>query len=109
MSQSYPDPHAFADLLCEEYPHLLRLCLALTRDSDAAQDVAQDTLVEAWRQRHKVYDTSGLRPWLKAIARHVSQRWLARHRFTMRHELPLPDDAAEMGLTLSATMADGEA
>jgi RNA polymerase sigma-70 factor (ECF subfamily) len=53
----------------------VRLCTAITGNSIAAEDLAQETLVEAWRQRHKVYDPAGLHAWLAAIARNVCRRW----------------------------------
>src|SRR5579883_1914170 len=36
--------------------------------------MAQETLIEAWRNRHKLSDPTGRLPWLAAIARHVA-RW----------------------------------
>jgi RNA polymerase sigma-70 factor (ECF subfamily) len=54
---------------------LVRLCACLTGNSDAAEDLAQETLVEAWRHVHKLYDSSGRDRWLAAIARNVCRRW----------------------------------
>lgn len=34
------------------YPALVRVATALLRDSDAAEEVAQDVMVELWRRRH---------------------------------------------------------
>lgn len=65
-----------ATLLPDEQPRLLRLCTAITGDSVAAEDLVQQTFIEAWLQAHKVYDWQGYRPWLSAIARHICQRWL---------------------------------
>jgi RNA polymerase sigma factor (sigma-70 family) len=54
---------------------LVRLCTALTRDPDAADDLAQETLLEAWRNANKLRDPSGADRWLNAIARNVCLRW----------------------------------
>jgi len=54
---------------------LVRCCARLSGQPESAEDMAQETLVEAWRNRHKLTDPSGRRPWLAAIARHVVQRW----------------------------------
>ena len=62
-----------------ERARLVRLCACLTGNSDAAEDLAQETLVEAWRHAHKLYDPSGRDRWLAAIARNVCRRW-ARSR-----------------------------
>jgi RNA polymerase sigma factor (sigma-70 family) len=42
---------------------------------DAAEDLAQETLVEAWRNHHKLRDLDKSKPWLAAIARNICQRW----------------------------------
>jgi RNA polymerase sigma-70 factor (ECF subfamily) len=58
-----------------ERARLVRLCTCLTGNSEAAEDLAQETLVEAWRHVHKLYDPSGRARWLAAIARNVCRRW----------------------------------
>lgn len=59
----------------DERRRLVRLCARLTENEDAAEDLAQETLLEAWRSRHKLRDPQGRFRWLAAIARHVCQRW----------------------------------
>lgn len=59
---------------------LLALCAHLG-GRDAAEDLLQETLLEAWRQRRKVQDVSGGDAWLAAIARNIWRRSLrASHR-----------------------------
>lgn len=65
----------FEDALCKERPRIVRLCASLTGNAHVAEDLAQETLVEAWRNLHKVHDPDGLAPWLAAIARNVCRRW----------------------------------
>lgn len=65
-----------AALLPGEQTRLLRLCTAIIDDPIAAEDLVQQTFIEAWRQAHKIYDWQGYQPWLSAIARHICQRWL---------------------------------
>jgi RNA polymerase sigma-70 factor (ECF subfamily) len=65
----------------EERARLVRLCLRYTRDSDAAEDLAQETLVEAWRGWHKLRDAgdpAARANWLAAIATNVCRRWARR-------------------------------
>jgi RNA polymerase sigma factor (sigma-70 family) len=70
---------------------VVELCAALTRDRDAAEDLAQETLLEAWRNREKLHDASGADRWLAAIARNVCLRWARRRG----RELPVaPADEA---------------
>src|SRR3954451_19025553 len=62
-----------------ELRRLVRLCAFLSGDVGAAEDLAQETLLEAWRNRHKLHDPEGADRWLTAIARNVCRRW-ARER-----------------------------
>jgi RNA polymerase sigma factor (sigma-70 family) len=80
-----------------ERARLVRLCACLTGNSDAAEDLAQETLVEAWRHAHKLHDPSGRDRWLAAIARNVCRRWLrARGRERARRAYEsLDTNAAE--------------
>jgi RNA polymerase sigma factor (sigma-70 family) len=61
-----------------ERRRLVGLCAAITGDRGAAEDLAQETLLEAWRNRHKLRDAHGSQPWLNAIARNVCLRWARR-------------------------------
>jgi RNA polymerase sigma-70 factor (ECF subfamily) len=80
-----------------ERARLVRLCACLTGNSDAAEDLAQETLVEAWRHAHKLYDPSGRDRWLATIAHNVCRRWSrARGRELARRTYGFRDaDAAE--------------
>jgi RNA polymerase sigma factor (sigma-70 family) len=68
-----------------ERARLVRLCAVLSGDREAAEDLAQETLLEAWRHRHKLTDVRGADRWLTAIARNVCLRW-----GRTRGRLPLP-------------------
>lgn len=57
---------------------LVRLCAMVSGDREAAEDLAQETLLEAWRNAHKLRDPSGAERWLAAIARNVCRRWARR-------------------------------
>lgn len=78
-----------------ERRRLVRLCAQLTGNADVAEDLAQETLLEAWRQVHKLHDPRGYAPWLSAIARNICLRWRQRNQ----RELPL--------LSRSDRMEDG--
>ena len=68
-----------------ERARLVRLCAVLSGDREAAEDLAQETLLEAWRHRHKLTDPHGADRWLTAIARNVCLRWVRT-----RGSLPVP-------------------
>lgn len=55
---------------------LVRVCTAVVGDASAAEDLAQETLLTAWRLQHRLTDPSGADAWLNAIARNVCRRWL---------------------------------
>jgi len=61
--------------LAGEWSRLVRLCTQLTGSSQAAEDLAQETLYEAWRHRDRVHDPQGQVSWHNAIARNVCLRW----------------------------------
>lgn len=79
-----------------ERRRLTRLCAVLTGEPAAADDLAQETLLQAWRIRQRLVDPSGRGPWLDAIARHVCRRWrvgqsrLARREITCDRPADLP-------------------
>lgn len=56
---------------------LVRLCAAVVGPA-GAEDVAQEALLEAWRQRAKLVDAAGADAWLGAIARNVCRRHLRK-------------------------------
>jgi len=61
-----------------ERRRLVRLCATISGDPQAAEDLAQETLLEAWRNAHKLHDPSGADRWVAAIARNVCLRWARR-------------------------------
>jgi RNA polymerase sigma-70 factor (ECF subfamily) len=72
---------------------LVGLCAAITGDREAAEDLAQETLLEAWRNAHKLHDPEGADRWLAAIARNVCLRW-ARRRGRDAMLAPLDEEPA---------------
>ena len=66
----------------------MRLCTAIVRDPVAAEDLAQETLLEAWRHQDRLTEPAGAEAWLSAIARNVCRRWLHAQG---RRPLPTPD------------------
>ncbi len=78
-------------MLTGERTRLVRLCYRLTGDPDAAEDLAQETLLEAFRNAHKLHDPSGYSRWLSAIARNVCRRW-NQHRGRDTSRLATPGE-----------------
>lgn len=69
-------PSIFAETTpAGEWSRLVRLCTQLSGSSEAAEDLAQETLYEAWRHRDHLDDPQGQARWHTAIARNVCLRW----------------------------------
>jgi len=63
----------------EERTQLVRLCAAISRKPEIAEDLAQETLLEAWRHEQVLRDPSKRSQWLAGIARNVCLRWQRKH------------------------------
>lgn len=81
----------------QERRRVARLCAVLTGDPAAADDLAQETLLQAWRIRDRLVDPSGRQPWLDAIARHVCRRWCTQRARLSGRELPSDRPADQPG------------
>lgn len=60
-----------------ERRHAVRVCAAIA-GPDQAEDLAQETMLEAWRHRDKVTDPAGAHHWVAAIARNICRRHARR-------------------------------
>lgn len=68
-----------------ERARLVTLCAHLSGSRAAADDLAQETLLEAWRHQDRLTDPAGGSRWLTAIARNVCLRWRHRQRQDWQH------------------------
>lgn len=74
MSQAVP-----AEALQRERAVLVRFCTRYTGDPDVAEDLAQQTLLEAWRHARELRDPAARQSWLFSIARNACRMWARRH------------------------------
>ncbi|HZC06355.1 MAG TPA: RNA polymerase sigma factor [Ktedonobacterales bacterium] len=75
--------------LAHERPRIVALCASITGDSHAAEDLAQETLIAAWRSRHNLRQRDKLAAWLSGVARNTCLRWgRARGRLLRYSESP---------------------
>lgn len=83
-------------VFARERAALVRRCARLTGDPTAAEDLAQETLLEAWRHRDGLRDPDRMEAWLAGIARNVCLRWGRTHARTAAHQLaPLHATSAD--------------
>src|SRR5688572_13543019 len=83
-----------------EQARLVRVCTYLSGDPAVADDLAQETLIEAWRNRHKLVDPQGYSAWLSAIARNVCLRWRRSRGRELSHDASptLTEDTSSFSL-----------
>jgi len=72
IDQTLPTP----EQLELQRSRLVRLCATITGDPDAAEDLAQEALIAAWRHLQTLRSPESLNGWLSGIARNMSLRWL---------------------------------
>src|SRR5206468_6496028 len=87
------DAPAFCRLVQPLEARLLRQAMALCRDAATAEDIASETLVQAWKSLAAYNETCRLSTWLYAILLHRHQKSLraARSRPIPLAWLPLAD------------------
>ena len=69
----------------QEWTRLVRLCATLTSNKDAAEDLAQETMLEAWRHKHELRNAEKRSQWLSGIARNICLRWLRSRGRELAH------------------------
>ena len=53
----------------------MRLCATITGSGEAAEDLAQETSLEAWRHLEGLRDPEKRAQWLSGNARNICRRW----------------------------------
>jgi len=91
----------------QEWTRLVRLCAVITNDREVAEDLAQETLLEAWRHKQKLRDPEKQAQWLSGIARNVCLRWQRKIGRELAHSAVIhaPFVGQEM-VVLEETLAD---
>lgn len=107
------DEEAWLALVDSYGQPIFRLAYLLTGDADDAADVAQETLLRAFRHLHRFDPSQPLRPWLLRIARNLAYnrrrsirrfvaalgRWQAQRPLYTEHPGdPTPHDAVRQAL-----------
>lgn len=90
------------ELIVTARPRLLRLAQLNGIDPDSAEDVVQETFLEAWRSLPKLREPQRLSAWLDGICRNICKRHLHAKSSTP-HVSPLPESLDEESLNLSAS------
>jgi RNA polymerase sigma-70 factor (ECF subfamily) len=72
------DPAAFGDLVARYQRSVLASARHLVGDADDAEDVAQESFVQAFRSLRKLREPERFRAWLYGILRRISLKHLSR-------------------------------
>ena len=99
------DTGAFEDLYRQHVGRVYGLCLRMTGHPESAEDLTQDTFVNAWRSLPGYEGRSRFSTWLHRIAVNAV---LAKRRSPQgRNEISMTDDAGEqMDFEAHATLDD---
>ena len=91
------DPAAYRRLVEAHRNVVCSISLAIVRDLDASEEVAQEVFVAAWRNLGKLRNADSFGPWLRQLTRNRARQHLRSHlrarRLTVVGEPP--DDAAD--------------
>ena len=90
------DPGAFRALVRRHQQPIFALAMMMTRERPAAEEVAQDAFLNAFRHLDRYDRQRPFYPWLATIATRLAQTWLRRH-------------GAHLALAAPGTNADGTA
>lgn len=81
------DREAFARLLEATRTTVCSIALAVVRDVEASEDVAQDVYVHAWRGLPGLRNADSFLPWLRQLARNRAHAFLRRDQPARRTNL----------------------
>ncbi|GAB4451297.1 MAG: hypothetical protein OHK0029_00190 [Armatimonadaceae bacterium] len=82
----------------EERRRLYRFCYRLAGDGEVAEDLTQEALLEAWRQRDTLQKPEFWRSWLHGIARNMYLRWRRSHGREMARRVDAAGEQAAQNL-----------
>ena len=84
----------FETILAGERERLVRLCARFAGSPEAAEDLAQETLIAAWKSRGQLISPDKLKPWTAAIARNICLNW-SRQNYQEQNRLAYSIDSDE--------------
>ena len=73
------------------------IALAITRDVQASEDIAQEAFLKAWQQLDRLKNTASFLPWLRQITRNLARDWLRA-----QHGRPMSGEVAEIAIGMAA-------
>ena len=74
------DEGAFAELMREYFPFVYTIVIGIVNNPHDAEEVVQDTFLNAYRGLTQLEDTTKFKSWLAEIARNCARQWLRKQR-----------------------------
>ena len=74
------DEGAFTDLMQEYYPFVYAIVTRIVKNSHDAEEVVQDTFLNAYRGLTQLEDTTKFKSWLGEIAQNCARNWLRKQK-----------------------------
>jgi RNA polymerase sigma factor (sigma-70 family) len=99
----------FEETLASAQPRLRIQAQRYGIPSDIVDDIVQETFIEAWRQRHKLHNTTYIYSWLNEICRYICLRWFAAHKQSNHISLVTLVNNEDEDMPTDALLADSQA
>ncbi|HVK51230.1 MAG TPA: sigma-70 family RNA polymerase sigma factor [Pseudoxanthomonas sp.] len=105
LRQEFPaaqrgDRDAYGRIVLACQNAITAIALAITRDVQASEDIAQEAFLKAWKHLGSLKNPDSLLPWLRQITRN-----LARDHLRSAQYRPLSGESAEVAISLAADTA----
>lgn len=94
------------DITFEERRRLLAYCTRVAADAHIAEDLVQQTLLEAWQHVSRLYASEVRMPWLLGIARNICLRWLRSHGKELSRQISLDIISQDSEVSSERELAD---
>jgi RNA polymerase sigma-70 factor (ECF subfamily) len=94
--------------LAEWTPRLFRFAIRLTGDVHHAEDLTQEAMLRAWRQRSTVRSEAALKTWLFTIAANLWRDQVRRRRSPIARSVQLPESAANRDVPVDRALGGQE-
>lgn len=99
------DHAAFGRIVAACQGGITAIALAMVRDVQASEDIAQDAFVSAWRNLDRLRKPSSFLPWLRQITRNLARDHLRKRKTERRSDAEF-DDVLAYVADPSDTQAD---
>lgn len=94
------DQQAYGRIVTACQNTVTAIALAITRDVQASEDIAQEAFLKAWQNLNRLNNGSSFLPWLRQITRNLARDWLRANR-----NRPLTGEGAEIAIGMAADPA----